>query len=188
MAKWEIDVSLAWNSPSRLEPVEHKNEWKYETTVSYIYDDERIYSNMTFFYNKDGKKIRTKYHVQEYKEQTKYFVKMDKEIQETIQNNSKLIQFLQQLIKNQNSIAGFKAFSYDFEEKQGEFTFEGCPLDFFFVFQPSVGIKWIYISYYPEYSLCNTRIKDDPKEVLGEEFTEMLNGWIKEKLKARFFF
>jgi len=188
MKKWDIDFNNAWNSSSHLEPVEHKDEWKYETTVSYIYNDERVYSNMTFFYNKDGKKIRTKYHVQEYKEQTKYFVKMDKEIQETIQNNSKLIQFLQQLIKDQKSVAGFKDFSYDFSYKRGSFSFEGNPLTFSFIFQPTVGMDTIYVLYYPKDGSRDATMKEEPIEALGEEFTKKVDGWIKEKLKVRFFF
>jgi len=188
MAKWDVNFNNAWSSSFRLEPVEKKNEWKCETTVSFIYDDERIYSNMTFFYNKDGKKTRTKYHDEEYKELTKYFVKRDKETQEIIKNNSKLICYLQELIKNQNSIVGFKDFSYDFTYKMGDFTFEGSPLTFSFDLQPTVGIDAIYVFYYPKDGSRDATMKEEPIEALGEEFTEKVNARIKEKLKARFFF
>jgi hypothetical protein len=171
-----------------LEPLENKDGWKCETKTSYVYENKRVYSNVTFYYNKDGKKTRTKYRDEEYKELTKYFVKMDKGTKEIIESNSKLIQSLQQLINNQNSIARFKDFSYDFTYKQGSFAFEGNPLTFSFLFQPGVGMSTIYVLYYPKDHSENATMKEDPIEVLGEEFTRKVNGWIKEKLKARFFF
>ena len=188
MKKWDIDFDTAWIITFNLELNEKKQGWKCETTVGYMYENERIFSDVTFFYNKNGKKTKTKYHNEKCKEKTKYFVKLDKGTQGTIQKHSKLIQILQHLINNQNSIAGFNDFFYDSEFKRGYFTFKGYPLSFSFYLQPMVGMDKVFIAYRPEDDSKIASMKEESIEALGEEFTEKVNAWIKEKLKVRFFF
>jgi len=113
---------------------------------------------------------------------------MNKENRETHQKNIKLIQILQQLIKDQNNISRFNAFLYDSEFKTGYFKFEGYPLTFSFHLQPMIGMNEVYIAHYSEGNPKIASIKEEANKILGEEFTEKINAWIKEKLKLRFLF